>query len=233
MRRLPHVRTAAALATLSAALALSACAVDQAKPVASERGSGVSASVATAPLPAPGGIVRTGESLASMAEQYTPRVGPVAATGASAWVKQAPAPAFVAEGPPPAADPPAPPLAAVANRQPTGSPSPSTPASDVVRPEAAQPEAPAPAPAAASNDALRTAGRELFNNFSCGTCHIFADANGGGSIGPSLDRNARMTRSLAIDVITHGSGAMPSFAGQMSDEEIETLADYLVQFARK
>ena len=31
----------------------------------------------------------------------------------------------------------------------------------------------------------------------------------------------------------NGSGAMPSFGGQMSDDEIETLAQYIVQVARK
>src|SRR5687767_6254438 len=59
-------------------------------------------------LPA-AGAVRRGDSFAQMAEQYTPRRGPFAATGASAWVPPAPAPAFVATGPRPPADPPAPP----------------------------------------------------------------------------------------------------------------------------
>ena len=61
----------------------------------------------------------------------------------------------------------------------------------------------------------------------------FADASSAGSIGPSLDRNPRLTKAHAVDVITHGQGPMPAFAGQMSDAEIARLADYLVAFARK
>lgn len=179
--------------------------------------------------PAPGGVTRRGDSFAMMSEQYTPRAGPFAATGASAWVRTSPPPAFVASGPAPAADPPAPPPAAVANRQPAASATPA-PASEIARPEAAAPEAPA---ATAPNPALRTAGLALFNTFSCSTCHALADANASGSIGPSLDRNARLTKAFAVEVISNGSGAMPSFAGQMSNAELATLADYIVAFSRK
>ena len=88
-------------------------------------------------------------------------------------------------------------------------------------------------PVAAADPALRTAGLALFNGYSCGTCHAFADAGASGAIGPALDRNPRLTKAFAIHVISHGRGAMPSFEGQMSDAEIATLADYLVAFARK
>ena len=182
---------------------------------------------ASHPLPA-AGFIRRGDSFATMAEQYTPRAGPYAATGASAWVRPAPPPAFVASGPPPPADPPAPPPAAVANRQP--SPAPAPPASEVARPEAAAPDASA---AAAPNPALRTAGLALFNSYSCSACHVLADAGAAGSIGPSLDRNPGLTRAHTINVITNGQGAMPAFAGQISDAEIAALADYIVAFSRK
>jgi mono/diheme cytochrome c family protein len=165
----------------------------------------------------PGGVMHLGVSVASMSQQYTPRAGPLAATGASAWVTPAPAPAFVASGPLPPPDPPAPdPIAAAVSRPAA------PPASDIARPEAA-----------ASDPALRTAGLALFNSSSCGTCHAFASANASGAIGPSLDRNPRLDKAFAIDVMTTGRGAMPSFAGQLSDAEIATLADYLVAFSRK
>jgi mono/diheme cytochrome c family protein len=176
------------------------------------------------------GFVRTGASFAAMADQYAmPRPAGTAATGASAWVAAAPAPAFVATGPMPPAGPQAPTPAAVANRQP-GQPAPSAAAAEIVRPEAAAPEQPA---AAAPNPAVRTRGLALFNAWSCGTCHVLADAGAAGAIGPSLDRNPRLTRAFVIDVVSNGRGAMPSFGGQMSDAEIAALADYLVQFARK
>jgi mono/diheme cytochrome c family protein len=168
----------------------------------------------------PGGAERQGDSFASMSQQYIPRSGPYSATGASAWVPSAPAPAFVASGPPPPADPPAPDLLAAAASRPAAAP-----ASEVARPEAAAPDAPDPA--------LRTAGLALFNSASCGTCHAFADAGATGAIGPSLDRNSWLDKAHAIDVITTGRGAMPSFAGQLSDAEIAALADYLAAYSRK
>jgi mono/diheme cytochrome c family protein len=188
-----------------------------------EAGSGHAvASSEPAPTAQPGGVVRLGDSFASMSEQYSPRAGPFAATGASAWVRPAPAPAFLASGPPPPPDAPAPdPIAALSQ-------APAPPAADIARAEAAAPEVPS-----APNPALRAAGLALFNSASCSACHAFADAGAGGAIGPSLDRNPRLDKAFAIDVISHGRGAMPSFAGQLSDAEIATLADYLVAFSRK
>ena len=66
-----------------------------------------------------------------------------------------------------------------------------------------------------------------------GACHALADANASGSIGPSFDRNPRLTKAYAVDVISNGRGAMPSFAGQMSPEQIDQIAEYIVQFSRK
>lgn len=220
-------------AVLASALALSGCTADNIDGAGAEtRVQDTALSASPRALPAPGGVIRRGNSFATMAAQYTPRAGSVVATGASAWVEPAPAPAFVAAGPPPPADPPVPPPAAVANRQPPANSAPARPpepASDIARPEAAAPDA-----QSASRDlAVRDAGLELFNTYSCGACHALADAGAGGSIGPSLDRNPRLARAFAIDVITNGRGAMPSFAGQMTDDEIAILADYIVQFSHK
>jgi mono/diheme cytochrome c family protein len=181
----------------------------------------------------PGGIVREGGTIASMADQYSrPRSGAVAAAGASAWVQPAPPPAYVATGPMPAPDAPAPPPAAVANRQPsTPAPAPAADAANLARPEAAAPDAPAAAPP--PDPAVRTAGLKLFNDYSCSACHALADAKAAGSIGPSLDRNPRMTNDYVVDILTNGRGAMPAFAGQMTDQQIATLAEYIVQFSRK
>ncbi|KRA80657.1 cytochrome c [Altererythrobacter sp. Root672] len=212
---------------ISSALTLAAC---SAQKIAS---SGTLAPAAPAQHQAtgavPGGIIREGGTIASMADQYShPRSGAVAAAGASAWVQPAPPPAFVATGPMPAADAPAPLPAAVANRQPSApAPARATNAADLVRPEAAAPDAPAQDPA------VRTAGLKLFNDYTCSACHSLADAKAAGSIGPSLDRNSRLTKDYVVDILTNGRGAMPAFAGQMTDAELGTLAEYIVQFSRK
>jgi cytochrome c6 len=212
-----------AIALVGTALGLAACATAPSGPT-DARAAPVAAAAGDA---APGGVVRQGNTFATMADQYTSRAGPYAATGASAWVPTAPPPAFVATGPAPPADPPAPPPAAVANRQPAA-PAP-VPASEVVRPEAAA--APAAAPAAPRRDpAVRTAGLALFNANTCSACHAFADAGATGSVGPSLD--IPLGVDTIVNAVTEGRGAMPSFRGAMSDAEIRTLATYLASYRR-
>ena len=74
----------------------------------------------------------------------------------------------------------------------------------------------------------REAAREVFHSYSCSACHALADAGAGGSIGPSLD-NPTLTRDLVVGRIANGQGAMPAFKGQLADEDIALLADYIVE----
>lgn len=100
---------------------------------------------------------------------------------------------------------------------------------------APSPASPAPAAtvAAASAPAGNAArGKALFNDWSCGSCHALADAGATGSIGPSLDRNSKLTRDYVTNIVTNGQGAMPSFAGQMTDAEIAAVAAYIVSAKR-
>ena len=217
------------LLLMAPALALGACAArqDTGSADASSHAAGVHSAAADPAVP--GGAMRWGDSIASMSAQYaSPRLSPVSAAGASAWVRPAPAPAFVASGPLPPADPPAPDPIEAASRRAAAPSASAQAAADIARPEAAAPNTPA-----APDPALRTGGLALFNDYSCSACHALADAGAAGSIGPSLDRNPRLTRSFAIDVIANGRGAMPAFAGQMSDDEIAALADYIVHLSRK
>ena len=77
-----------------------------------------------------------------------------------------------------------------------------------------------------------TAGRELFNNWSCSACHTLSDAGASGAVGPSLD-NPNLTRDAIVNRIQMGGGPMPSFAGQISDADIGKLADYIVAVNHK
>jgi len=74
-----------------------------------------------------------------------------------------------------------------------------------------------------------TQGRQLFNDWSCSACHVLSDAGGTGPVGPSLDGNAQIDHDFIVGRVTHGQGAMPGFGGQMSDEEIDLLAKYIMQ----
>lgn len=104
----------------------------------------------------------------------------------------------------------------------------------------AGPEAQAPAPAGpegaapAGADADKIAkGRELFNNWSCGTCHALKDADASGHVGPALDGNPNLTEAFITDRVTNGAGPMPAFGGQLSEEEIAEMAAYIHQVALK
>jgi len=74
-------------------------------------------------------------------------------------------------------------------------------------------------------------GRELYQNWSCSGCHTLADAGAEASIGPSLDGNPNLTPDYIINRITNGGGAMPPFGGQLTEDEITALADYIIQVA--
>lgn len=78
------------------------------------------------------------------------------------------------------------------------------------------------------NAATVEKGRQIFNDWSCSACHVLADAGATGHVGPALDGNTALTKDFVISRVTNGAGAMPGFGGQMTDEEIDTLATYIV-----
>jgi cytochrome c oxidase subunit I len=72
------------------------------------------------------------------------------------------------------------------------------------------------------------AGKAVFASAGCGGCHTLADAGATGTVGPSLDGNDALTEALVVDRVTNGKGGMPSFADQLSAEEIQDVAAYVV-----
>jgi len=63
---------------------------------------------------------------------------------------------------------------------------------------------------------------------ACGSCHTLSDAGTTGTVGPNLD-DAKPSLDKAIAQITNGGGGMPAFQGQLSEEQIRALAQYVVQ----
>jgi cytochrome c6 len=74
-----------------------------------------------------------------------------------------------------------------------------------------------------------TDGREIFLA-NCGSCHTLADAGTSGTVGPNLDE-AQPSRELAVDRVTNGKGAMPSFRDTLSPEQIRAVAEYVASAA--
>jgi cbb3-type cytochrome c oxidase subunit III len=75
-----------------------------------------------------------------------------------------------------------------------------------------------------------TDGKAIFSAAGCGSCHTLADAGTSGTIGPDLDQ-ARPSVQLAIDRVTNGAGAMPSFRDRLNEAQIRAVARYVSQAA--
>ena len=71
-------------------------------------------------------------------------------------------------------------------------------------------------------------GEKVFASAGCGGCHTLDAAGSSGNVGPNLD-DAKPDLALALNRVTNGSGAMPSFKGQLSDQEIADVAAYVVE----
>jgi mono/diheme cytochrome c family protein len=72
------------------------------------------------------------------------------------------------------------------------------------------------------------AGKKLFDQAGCKSCHTLADAGATGTIGPNLDQ-AKPDYRLATARVTLGKGVMPSFKGQLTAQQIADVAAYVVQ----
>ena len=76
------------------------------------------------------------------------------------------------------------------------------------------------------------AGKQVFRTAACAGCHTLADADATGNIGPDLDA-AKPSRALVLDRVENGQGAMPPFRGQLTQTQIEAVADYVSTVAGK
>jgi mono/diheme cytochrome c family protein len=109
--------------------------------------------------------------------------------------------------------------------------------------QAAQPAAPTPAatedpatqlpegepgeePTAAPTQAAGADGKAIFASAGCAGCHTLAAAGSTGSIGPNLD-NVKPSADTVQAVVKSGSGAMPSFEGELSEAEIIAVAEFV------
>ena len=69
------------------------------------------------------------------------------------------------------------------------------------------------------------AGKAIFTT-NCGGCHVLDDAGTSGSVGPNLD-DAQPDEALVVDRVTNGQGAMPPFAGVLTEQQIADVAAYV------
>jgi mono/diheme cytochrome c family protein len=80
-------------------------------------------------------------------------------------------------------------------------------------------------------------GEAAFESGGCGTCHTFEAAGATGTVGPNLDeslegQNAEYVRRAIVEPdaeVAEGyqAGVMPSFEGQLSEEQVDGLVAFL------
>ena len=74
------------------------------------------------------------------------------------------------------------------------------------------------------------AGATVFKSAGCGSCHTLDAAGAGGQIGPNLD-SARPDFETVRAKVEDGGGGMPSFADQLSPEQIRDVSAFVAQNA--
>ena len=80
-------------------------------------------------------------------------------------------------------------------------------------------------PAQPTGDA--TAGEKVFASAGCGGCHTLEAAGSSGNVGPNLD-DAKPDAALVVERVTKGKPPMPSFAGQLDEQQIHDVAAFVV-----
>ena len=91
---------------------------------------------------------------------------------------------------------------------------------------------------AANQQAIAQAGQQAGNasaddpkalfTSNCAGCHTFTAAGANGTVGPNLDQLS-LTADRVAEQIRKGGGGMPPFEGQLTDEQIQALAEFVVE----
>lgn len=74
------------------------------------------------------------------------------------------------------------------------------------------------------------AGEGVFASAGCGSCHTLSAAGSTGTVGPSLDE-AQPDFERAFVTVKDGRGAMPSFEGQLTEQQIADVAAFVSESA--
>ena len=78
-----------------------------------------------------------------------------------------------------------------------------------------------------NSDPIFELGKDIFlNKAVCSTCHTLKDAGSNGQIGPNLNE-IRPDKLRIINAVTNGIGVMPAYEGELTIQEIESVAHYV------
>jgi len=76
-----------------------------------------------------------------------------------------------------------------------------------------------------------TAGKAIFTSAGCASCHTLKAAGAHGTIGPNLD-DRRPSADKVVERVTEGKGVMPSFKGQLTPAQIQSVAAFVSSATR-
>ena len=74
-------------------------------------------------------------------------------------------------------------------------------------------------------------GKQIFASAGCGACHALKAANSSGNVGPNLDE-AKPSMDKVVERVTNGKPPMPAFKGQLSDAQIQAVAQFVTSSTR-
>jgi mono/diheme cytochrome c family protein len=74
------------------------------------------------------------------------------------------------------------------------------------------------------------AGKEVFASAGCVGCHTLKAAGANGTVGPNLDA-AKPSFDKVVERVTNGKAPMPSFKGQLTEQQIKDVAAFVSQSA--
>jgi cytochrome c6 len=77
------------------------------------------------------------------------------------------------------------------------------------------------------SDPIYELGKDIFlNKGGCASCHTLSDAASNGAIGPNLNQ-LRPDFLRVMTAVTNGIGVMPAYEGELNEEEIKAVSQYV------
>jgi mono/diheme cytochrome c family protein len=73
-------------------------------------------------------------------------------------------------------------------------------------------------------------GAAVFASAGCGNCHTLSAASATGNVGPNLDE-LQPDAATVEEQVRNGGGGMPAFEGELSDDEIAAVSEYVASSA--
>lgn len=72
------------------------------------------------------------------------------------------------------------------------------------------------------------AGKQIYDEQGCGSCHTLEAAGSNGTVGPNLD-DLKPEFDAIVNQVTNGGGAMPPFKDALSEQQIKDVSAFVFE----